>query len=147
MAREVVYVANQSSADVSDFLAPFYPVVHAFALGQPITGVIDGCKGKCSATIRAPALAQRSCVSSYEEVNYTAPLRPHQEDVFELTYAAPISRTVIAVDFISGRNSTNGQEYFLVRTMLPDEDITNTCKGKLRTTDCFYGSCQLTLIC
>ena len=66
-----------------DITEDFEPVVKSYASGDPITGAITGCRGKCSASIHAPALAVDACNSTTKYIDFSTPLTPKEIEIYK----------------------------------------------------------------
>ena len=99
-------------------------------------GVVNGCRGKCAATVRGPALAVDHCTSSSHFVNFSAPLP--KADVEKINAGGyPEDRAIFQVEL----RTVNGTPEMLdFRTIIGTHEVERTCAGPVITTDCFLVS-------
>ncbi len=99
-------------------------------LNEPITGVVQGCNGRCRVKVRAPALAVKSCHTEDVKLNCTAPKKPNYSASSDSEAAAPLDRAAFLVSsslVLDARESMNLVTGF--------SEITN-CIGTLHLTAC-----------
>jgi hypothetical protein len=107
-----------------------------YSTQTPITSGIEGCSGRCVATVRAPALIPYHCVSNVTWKNFSAPYTQSEEAVFRKG-SVPTTRKM----FESSLTSKEGEmETLDFHTIFTGDEVAKTCAGRVNSTHCYLRS-------
>lgn len=108
----------------------FASVFNPWSRDAPLSGVVNGCTGRCRTAIKAPALFPISCVS--REVSISPGVDYNLTAVIDGIFAPPINHEYF---FISINIGLREQEVLYINTAFASK-IDSECSGTLNSTVC-----------
>lgn len=120
----------------AEFSGEILPVVMDFAANKSIVGAVRGCNGRCTATIRAPALIATHCNSTIVQKNYSAPYTAEEMRTLQ-DGNIPATRVLFdsVLTIIKGDVET-----LELRTYQSGDEVAETCAGPVKSTHCYLRS-------
>ena len=112
------------------------PIMSEYGSKAPITSGVQGCNGRCTATIRAPALVPYHCNWNTTWHNFSAPYTRNEWEEFHAG-AVPDTRLLFQTTLTSRYGA---RETLNLHTYISGDQIAKTCAGLVNSTHCYLRS-------
>lgn len=122
--------------DQAEFSEDILSVLKEFSSNVPMTDIVRGCQGICTATIRAPALIATHCTSNTTHKNYTTPYTRMEMKSWENGIVPP-SRVLFGSALNSAKGTVETLDFHIDRS---GDEVASTCAGPFHSTHCYLRS-------